>query len=384
MKDIKLDELDLQEDEILKIVFLDESCRDAIEEKQDFIQAREEAKKKWEDMTQNEKELFDKKVSKNKPFYLKYMKINPNRINGYNLFTRDRMAKAREKGVSKTISDCAKEWKNLDSEIKKLYNEYAKFVREERSDILPKEIPKRKETELWGPFKYFVDEISSGKLKFDGHFLVEAREMWDSLSEEEKSKYEEIAAKEHHEYVAKMLEFMLQKKRRNKGPNTAFNLFTIDIEKAYADKEYRDLELFDFAFLKWNELDDEIKDIYEKSAETERTEFLNKWKEDRDKKSKDKNVKKSKGPSKKRTPSKKSKKASINNKKIETFLKTDISTENQSIESEESISKNSPKQSPRKNIQGKRKQSIIELSDSDENSGVENNKFSDKRPKKIK
>jgi hypothetical protein len=235
-----------------------------------------------------------------------------------------------------------------------------------------------------GPFKYFVDEISSGKLKLDGHFLVEAREMWDSLSEEKKSKYEEIAAKEHHEYVAKMLEFMLQKKRRNKGPNTAFNLFTIDIEKAYADKEYRDLELFDFAFLKWNELDDEIKDIYEKSAETERTEFLNKWKENRDNESKDKNVKKSKGPSKKRTPSKKSKKASINNKKIDTFLKTDISTENQSIESEESISKNSPKQSPRKNIQGKRKQSIIELSDSDENSGGENNKFSDKRPKKIK
>jgi hypothetical protein len=378
-----------QEDEILKYIFLDETCRDAINQKKDFIKTRKNAEKKWEKMTQEDREKLDKKISLNKPFYVKFMKTNPNRINGYNLFTKDRMAKAREQLNSKTISECAKEWKILDSEIKKLYNDYAKFIREERSDIIlmPIEIPMRKVRELWGPFKYFVHEISSGNLKLDGQFLVNAREMWDYLTEEERSKYEQIAAKEHHEYVTKMLQFMLQKKRQHKGPNSAFNLFTIDIEKAYADKEYRDMELFDFVFQKWNELDEEIKNIYEKCAEWEETEFYNKFIKKRENQNKYKYDIKSKEPTKKRTSCISSKIVSVNNgnKKFDTFLKiNNLSTENHSIDSEEHKIKHSQTQSPRKHTHGKSKKLIIENSDSDYNSGSKNKKILSKRFKNIK
>lgn len=375
MKNFKADYS--QEDEILKNIFLDETCRDAINQKKDFIQTRKNAEKKWEKMTQGDRENFDKKISLNKPFYIKFMKTNPNRINGYNLFTKDRMAKAREQLNSKNISECAKEWKNLDSEIKKLYNEYAKFIREERSEIIltPIEIPMRKEIVLWGPFKYFVHDISSGNLKLDGQFLVNAREMWDYLTEEERSKYKQLAAKEHHEYVTKMLQFMLQKKRQYKGPNSAFNLFTIDIEKAYSDKEYRDMELFDFVFQNWNELDEEIKNIYEKCAESEETEFYNKFIKKRENQNKYKYETKSKESTIKRTSCKSSKIVSVNNsnKKFDTFLKiNNLSSENHSLDSGEQKVKHSQTKFSIKHIHGKSKKLIIENSDSDDNSGSKN------------
>jgi hypothetical protein len=173
--------------------------------------------------------------------------------------------KAREKGYTATVKECAAGWKNVKQSVKEEYESYAEEIKEERSrnrdlyEIAFGVKPKRPR----GPYNFFLMDLAK-EGKFTG--FKEASKIWNNKSDKDKEKYLKAAKKAQLAYMIKKAEFKSTARKAYSKPKSAFNLFIADMSGKTDDKTEDD-SFFNYCYNKWKIAEESVKRKYKKKAE---------------------------------------------------------------------------------------------------------------------
>jgi hypothetical protein len=185
-------------------------------------------------------------------------RIEDSKLNGYVMFCRDQMMKAREEGKKITLVDCANAWKNTDESTKAKYDIFAEEVNKEKEKI--KDPCGTRPLE---PYNYFLMDLNKRNI-FTG--LADAVESWKNLSEEEKSKYITQAEQDQQTYNSKRQERNNSISTAYSKPiTTAFKFFIAD-QKEYPENLPQG-GFFSWCNDKWKNSDESVKAKYQKIAD---------------------------------------------------------------------------------------------------------------------
>ena len=266
-----------------KHIFLDEYCRNAIKIGEDIKKSRPDAIKKWIEMKGEERIKYEKLANNSRENFIeKHKSQNLNRINSYNLFIRDKLAQARNDKSTQTISDCAKQWKNSSQFIKDQYAKYALILRQEYSQELEKYIKDEEDPKIirdlsWGPFRFFIMELSNNKVESGkdniNRFVFDAAHLWDEMEDEEKDKYITQASEEKNEHIRLKWEFVSNENKKNKKPRSAFNIFCDGLKSKIKIKDFIRSDEFEYYYNKWILLKENEKNNYLETSEKEKIDY---------------------------------------------------------------------------------------------------------------
>lgn len=270
----------LRESATAYTIFLDEKVKKAIEEDADPKEAKKAARAEWKSMSDADKAVYEEKREKHKELY-EALRRNKGRVSGYTLYIKDVLMQAKEKNEKITLIDCAEKWKKLKSSAKQKYQDYADEVREERERLRDMyEItfgikPKRP----IGAYKFFMMELAKeGKLDGKNPF-VEAAKLWTQLSPEKKERYQKVAKKRQLAYIIKKEEYNSSVRKSTGKAPTGFNLFVSDMKDKVTEEIPENSNLFEYCYKKWQTVDAETKNKYNKRAEEEKVKFENRRKD---------------------------------------------------------------------------------------------------------
>jgi hypothetical protein len=246
-------------------IFLEEHISEAIENNNDPKEARKIAMEKWKDMSTNEKLVYEEKRDKHREFYEELKKSEYGTTSAYTLYCKDSMMKARDKGETMTLKECAANWKNVKQSIKEKYEVYAEEVKEERAknrdlyEIAFGVKPKRPR----GPYNFFLMDLAK-EGKFSG--FKEAGKVWSNTSDEDREKYLKAAKKAQLAYTLKKAEYKSSIRKIYSKPKSAFNLFVADM-KGKSDDMAQDDTFFNYCYNKWKKCDEGLKKKFQKKAD---------------------------------------------------------------------------------------------------------------------
>jgi hypothetical protein len=255
----------LKENATAMNIFVEEKVSEAIENGEDVKEAKKAAKDKWREMSTNEKEVYEEKKEKHREFYEELKDAGINGVSAYTLYCKDMMSKAREKGETMTLKDCAANWKNVKQSIKEKYEAHAEEVKEERAkqrdiyEIAFNVKPKRPNT----PYTFYLMELAK-----DGKFtnFKEASKSWKNLPEDDKEKYLRMAKKAQLCYQMKMAEYKSSVRKIVSKPKSALNLFIEDMKGKGDDMKEND-NFLSYCYTKWRKLEENTKKKYQKKAD---------------------------------------------------------------------------------------------------------------------
>jgi hypothetical protein len=246
-------------------IYIDEHVSEAIENNEDPKEARKRAMEKWKEMSADEKQVYEEKRDKHRQFYEELKKSESGTVSGYTLYCQDAMLKAREKGETMTLKDCAANWKNLKQSTKDKYDAYAEEVREEREknrnlyEVAFGIKPKRPR----GPYNFYLMDLAK-QGKFTG--FKGASKSWSNLPEDQKEKYQRTAKKAALAYMIKKAEYKSTVRKAYSKPKSAFNLFVSDMSGKNTDMKDDDT-FFNYCYNKWKKADENLKKKYQKKAD---------------------------------------------------------------------------------------------------------------------
>jgi hypothetical protein len=190
------------------------------------------------------------------------------------------MSAAKEaKETAPTFKEIAAKWAKAKESVKNKYADYAEEDKEERAkkrdlyEIAFNVKPRRP----LGAFKFFLmEQAKLGKL--NGNPLVEGHKQWKKLADSEKEKYERIAQRDKLAYLVKKMEYEAEmKKSSTYKAMSPFNVYCSEfkgkiVEGKFEGKEIGKGGFFDFAYKKWQKLDDATKRKYVKKSDEDKVE----------------------------------------------------------------------------------------------------------------
>jgi HMG-box domain/HMG (high mobility group) box len=245
--------------------FIEERRSKAREKGEDEIKARDEAKEKWREMTDEQKEAYELKSNNNKLLYAKYKHLKNGPTSAFQLYIIDKSKKAKKKGKSIALGELAKKWEKVKESEKKKYEDMfteQKNEYEQNKDVidLALNIKPKRNSNFLGIF--MKDKFANGELKS----LSKAKKLWDELNEEEKEKYKKRALKEKLIYTIKKQYHNAMLRKEIGRPPSAYNLFVRDkVQEGLSVKE---------AYKLWKGGDMIMKKLYQGQAEKAKEEFM--------------------------------------------------------------------------------------------------------------
>jgi hypothetical protein len=259
-----------------KTIYTDECCRKAIEKGESNIQGvRDEARENWRELSESEKEEYEYKKQMMEGFYGNFKSVQY--ITPVNLYIRDLMIKEKESTGQDLDPEFLREiWSNERDRTKKLYDDYARIVREERMQqrsgiVLASGVKPRRPL---GPYRLFMARMAEeGRFKDKNvNVFKETARLWKSLSDEEKEKYNRISQRERLEYQVRKMEFVQELRKTYGKARTSFNLFARDIKDKIKDVEFEAGRVFEVLYDKWKKLPEEERNKYDEMAKEEKIE----------------------------------------------------------------------------------------------------------------
>lgn len=249
-------------------IYLDEQISEGLENNKDLKEVKSEARANWNELADSRRQWYEDQKGKVLDLYHE-LKDAKKALNGYNIFLRDKMAKARAKNKALNFEEVGEIWKNTSEATKDRYQAYAESVKEERAkqrdiyDIVFGLKPRRP----LGAYKFFMMEKAK-EGAFEGkNPMSEAAKLWGKLNLDEKEKYLRLAKKEQLAYMLKKMEFNAKKNKHDLRPLSAFNLFVSDMQGKVENPEEG---MFRYCYNKWIKADPATKKKYAKMAEEEK------------------------------------------------------------------------------------------------------------------
>lgn len=250
--------------------FVDENISKALEKGEDLSDTRVKVISKWNSLDDEQKEKYYKMSEQNREVYEKLRTFRNEKISAYLLFSRDKMASAREKGETLTISQCAGLWKKSKESVKEKYEEYAKELKEEiekNRDMVELTFNMKPNRPLTALNFYTKDCYQQGDVKGFSKSKHVA-EKWEKLSEEEREKYIRMAKKERLIYIIKKRNYDAVIRRDIGKAPSSINLFMQD----HAGENMAVQALYQL----WKTADAPTKKKYQKMALEAKEEFQKK------------------------------------------------------------------------------------------------------------
>jgi hypothetical protein len=252
--------------------FIDEQIGKALEKGEDASEARLKAAEKWNKMENDDREKYEKMSDKNKEFYEKLRGYKTG-LSAYTLFSRDKMASAKEKGESLTIVDCAGLWKKSKDSVREKYEDYSKELKEEieKNRDMVELTFNLKPTRPLSAYTFFMRDLyASGEVKGFGK-QRQVAEKWEKLKDDDRAPYLKMAKKERLIYIIKKRNYdAMIRKDLGKAPS-ALNIFM-------TDNTGENMSLKDM-YAKWKSSDKATKAKYQKKAADAKEEFQKKVEE---------------------------------------------------------------------------------------------------------
>jgi len=207
--------------------------------------------------------------------YLNELKeVRKGNINAYSLFLKETRLNATEKGEKTSFQQIAEKWKKLNGAAKDKFKNEANRLNEEKGakvdqyQIAFNIKPKRP----IGAFRIFLrDCAGNGKLEGKKNILAEGYKMFNSLSQNDKNKYQAQAKKEQLIYAIKKLEFTKYlRSLRQDHSVSAYNVFIRENASLFGkDKNLKGEKFMEYMGKKFNELDSKKKQYYQDIADKE-------------------------------------------------------------------------------------------------------------------
>ncbi len=246
--------------------FLNSRLNEGIKNEEEPKNIKKKAIKDWSKMSKEEKLNWQNKIDNNENWWDR-AKQSKN-ISSYCVFVQKKIEDAKEKNEEiLNFDDCAKIWKKMSKNKKKIYEAYAEEINEERKNM--REIyeiingiqPKKPA----GAYKIFLSEkIKEGELK-GKNIYKDGKKMWNELPENEKEEYLKKAKKIKLCYIYKK---MLYKKNNRKilppKPKNAYNYFIASLKGI---KPKNGENFFQMTRRLWNKMDEDKKQKFNDLAE---------------------------------------------------------------------------------------------------------------------
>lgn len=253
-------------------IFVDDYVSKAIDNNEDSKDAREEAREKWNRMSDEQRGVYEDKRVEVAELY-ESLRTNKKTVSGFTIFMKTKMEKARSNNHTITLKEVAELWNKTKDSHKEKYEEYAQEIKEAREK-------QRDQYELafgikprrpLGAYKFFVmEKAKEGKLEGKNPF-IEAAKLWENTTDEGREYYQRIAKKEQLAYIVKKMEYnSLNRKDSGIRAPSAFNLFVSDMQGKVSDPEGG---MFKYSYNKWLKTDTATKNKYKKRAEEEKEKF---------------------------------------------------------------------------------------------------------------
>ena len=239
-------------------IFLNSRLKEGFKNEQEPEDIKKIARKDWSEMSkeeklkwQNEKDNIDNWWERAK---------NSKNISSYCIFIQKKIEDAKEKNEEMLNFDtCAKIWKKMSKNKKKIYEAYAEEMNRERKTMreIYEIINGIQPNKPAGAFKIFLSEkIKEGELKGKNVFK-DGKKMWNELSENKKEEYLKRAKKIKLCYIYKKI---LYKKNIRKilppKPKSAYNFF---ISSLKGIKPKNGENFFHMTRRLWNKMDEDKK-----------------------------------------------------------------------------------------------------------------------------
>ena len=247
-------------------IFQSEKLRLGFEQNLDPKDIKKAAATEWNNMTQEQKQVYKDKKKENDDWFEKAKKIR--KITPIALFIQKQYDEAKKsKKDPPKLKDIAPSWKKLSKKEKQTYEKYAQELNEEKEQLQDLyEIthgikPKRPN----GAFRIFLQEkAKNNEIKS----LSQGHELWKKLSEEAK---EEYLAKSHRCQLAykykKMIYVKQIKKILPKKPGSAYNIF---MKEKKGQKPPEGQNFLKYWSSVYEKLTPEQKEKYEEKAKKEK------------------------------------------------------------------------------------------------------------------
>ena len=247
-------------------IFLNSRLKEGFKNEQEPEDIKKIARKDWSEMSkeeklkwQNEKDNIDNWWERAK---------NSKNISSYCIFIQKKIEDAKEKNEEMLNFDtCAKIWKKMSKNKKKIYEAYAEEMNRERKTMreIYEIINGIQPNKPAGAFKIFLSEkIKEGELKGKNVFK-DGKKMWNELSENKKEEYLKRAKKIKLCYIYKKI---LYKKNIRKilppKPKSAYNFF---ISSLKGIKPKNGENFFQMTRRLWNKMDEDKKQKFNDLAE---------------------------------------------------------------------------------------------------------------------
>ena len=248
------------------ITFLNSRLNKGIKNEEEQKNIKLKAIKDWSKMSKEEKLKWQNKKDNNDNWWERAKSLK--NITPYCVFVQKKIEDAKEKNEEIiNIDDCAKIWKKMSKNKKKIYEAYADEMNEERKNMreIYEIINGIQPNKPAGAFKIFLSEkTKEGEFKGKNVYKY-GKKLWDELSDNEKEEYLHKAKKIKLCYMYKK---MLYKKNNRKilppKPKSAYNYFIASLKGI---KPKNGENFFQMCFKLWNKMDEDKKKIFYDLAE---------------------------------------------------------------------------------------------------------------------
>lgn len=253
-------------------IFCDTMVAYGIERGQDPRDAREDARLKWRDMSNKDKDVWLDKAEENKEFYDDLKNFKPGFVSAYTLFVRDK----RLNGFS--FKEIADEWKKASDATIKKYEDYAAETNDE----------KMKKKHLWemangikpmrpkSAYSLFLMDFAKTDRGDGKSFMTRGSDVWRNLSENEREAYFKQSKKESLIYMIKNAsykDFIRKIKPSSRGSNP-MNIFISENKHLADDKELPQGGFLAYMHDQWRRLSESEKQKYKRKADESKKEAL--------------------------------------------------------------------------------------------------------------
>lgn len=242
-------------------LFLEEKLRLALENEKDLTEAEKAAEEEWSIMSKEDKKRWKDKKKENDSWLAEAKKRTV--VNGFSVFTTEKMQKCREKGESLTLKEVSEIWRKMADKDKMRYGFLAQQINKERKQkrLLYEVVHGIKPKRPCGAYKIFLSEKAKEGLFEGKNAFVEGMKLWNKLPTEKKDEY---LKKSHKLHLIYMYSNILYKKSvreslPQKNPS-AFNFFVSDMKGKLIPSGMNSMVYYR---TKWNSLDQNAREKYE-------------------------------------------------------------------------------------------------------------------------
>ena len=245
-------------------MFLEDRLIEGINKLEDPAKIRKKAKVDWSNMNKNDKEIFSSRREKAINWHQKAKNLK--KITGISLYIQKKFAEAKEKKEPyPNITSLSQKWKNLDSNLKIIFEKEANILALENERLLDIYYLCRgiKNKKPIGAFRLFMLDLAKN-LKITDKNL--AKEKWNLISQDEKELY---IKKNHRLSLAYKYKDLIYKKKikKIKKPKKPGSLWTEYLKSQKGKKIPEGENALKYWSEKFKKISQDQKDFLQKKIE---------------------------------------------------------------------------------------------------------------------